>query len=253
MPIFCIAIISCTLVVPNTRQVSAHDGAAQPMNFFVRIDIAGILLLGLSILVLMLPLELGGVKIPWHHPAVFVLFGAGALLFLLFLANEIWWAKNPAFPVRMLKNRELMACYAVIGLLSAAQTAVSGTPSLTGSLANPSDHSPARILCSAVFSSNPAGLQHNCGCPSFPGGTRKCDRWFGCWKDYQTVRSYPYPSCVEHILTRFPNQHWTIQARLRGSLSCWFHWVHPADSALVGTHKLVGIDVYPIWVSPRTA
>jgi hypothetical protein len=126
VPMFCVAIVACILVVPNTRQiVSTQDEDARPVNFLMRIDFAGILLLGLSVLALMLPLELGGVKILWSHPMIFVLFGIGALLFLSFLANELWWARNPVFPVRMLTSREVLACYTVIGLLAAAQTSVS--------------------------------------------------------------------------------------------------------------------------------
>ncbi|KAK6062553.1 Arylsulfatase 3 [Seiridium cupressi] len=125
-PLFIIAIISCILAIPNTRRASAPQDqtSAKKVNLFIRIDIVGILLLGLSILVLMLPLELGGVKIPWQHPAIFVLFGLGAVLLSLFLATEAWWAPNPVFPIRMLKNREILACYLVIGLLAAAQTAL---------------------------------------------------------------------------------------------------------------------------------
>ncbi|KAM0811117.1 putative Major facilitator superfamily domain-containing protein [Seiridium cardinale] len=125
-PLFVIAIISCLLAIPNTRRASAPQDqtSANKVNLLIRIDIVGILLLGLSILVLMLPLELGGVKIPWQHPAIFVLFGLGAVLLSLFLATEAWWAPNPVFPIRMLKNREILACYLVIGLLAAAQTAL---------------------------------------------------------------------------------------------------------------------------------
>ncbi|KAK9770444.1 putative Arylsulfatase [Seiridium cardinale] len=125
-PLFVIAIISCLLAIPNTRRASAPQDqtSANKVNLLIRIDIVGILLLGLSILVLMLPLELGGVKIPWQHPAIFVFFGLGAVLLSLFLATEAWWAPNPVFPIRMLKNREILACYLVIGLLAAAQTAL---------------------------------------------------------------------------------------------------------------------------------
>ncbi|KAK6219245.1 hypothetical protein LQW54_002233, partial [Pestalotiopsis sp. IQ-011] len=42
----------------------------------------------------------------------------------MFIANEAWLAPNPVFPVRMLKDREIFACYLVIGLLAAAQTSL---------------------------------------------------------------------------------------------------------------------------------
>jgi hypothetical protein len=124
---FIIAIISCIVAIPNTRRappVEAQRNHTQA-SLFIRVDLAGTLLLGLSILVLMLPLELGGVKISWQHPMIFVLLAVGVLLLGLFVANEAWLAPNPVFPVRMLRNREIFACYLVIGLLAAAQTSVS--------------------------------------------------------------------------------------------------------------------------------
>lgn len=125
-PMFALAIVSCIVAVPNTRRASpAQDqAAAANINFFVRIDLAGTVLLGLSVLVLMLPLELGGAKLSWGHPMIFVLLGLGVVLLGLFIAEEAWWAPNPVFPIRMLQNREILACYLVIGLIAAAQTAV---------------------------------------------------------------------------------------------------------------------------------
>ncbi|KAI1856112.1 hypothetical protein JX265_011827 [Neoarthrinium moseri] len=124
-PMFAIAVVSCILAIPNTKRATASQNYnGIKTNFFVRIDMIGIILLGLGILAMMLPLELGGVYVSWEHPIIFVLFSIGAVLLLLFLANEVWWAPNPVFPVRMLKNKELVACYLVIGLLAAAQTAL---------------------------------------------------------------------------------------------------------------------------------
>ncbi|KAH6652139.1 major facilitator superfamily domain-containing protein [Truncatella angustata] len=125
-PMFVIAIVSSIMAIPDTQRPSVAETQQTVTmgNFFVRIDLAGILLLGSSILTLLLPLELGGVMIPWQHPAIFVLVGIGVCLLALFLMNEAWWAPSPVFPVRMLKNREILACYLVIGLLAAAQTSL---------------------------------------------------------------------------------------------------------------------------------
>lgn len=127
VPVFTIAIITCLLAIPNTRRASVpQDGSSGPLpNLLIRIDLFGTILLGVSILTLMLPFQLGGVQISWQHPLIFVLLGLGLLLLIIFLANETWWASSPVFPIRMLKNREIMACYLAIGLLAAAQTSVS--------------------------------------------------------------------------------------------------------------------------------
>jgi hypothetical protein len=73
----------------------------------------------------MLPVEIGGAKIPWTHPLVFVLFGAGTLLLALFLATEAWWTKEPIFPLMLLRQRDVIASYVIMGCQIAAQLGVS--------------------------------------------------------------------------------------------------------------------------------
>ncbi|KAH8664200.1 major facilitator superfamily transporter [Xylariales sp. PMI_506] len=124
-PVFAIAIISCIIAIPNTRRASTPQNSSNPeVHLLLRIDFAGILLLGLSVFTLMLPLELGGSKLPWTHPAIYALFAAGACFFLLFLATEAWWAPHPVFPMRLLKNPEIVACYIVIATIAAGQTSL---------------------------------------------------------------------------------------------------------------------------------
>jgi hypothetical protein len=123
---FLIAILCAIWVIPNTHGTSSapDDNSNSKVNLFIRIDFAGTLLLGSSVLALMLPLELGGAKIPWTHPAIFSLFGIGVFLLLLFLATEAWWAPNPVIPIHQLKNRDVLASYFIIGSIAAAQTSV---------------------------------------------------------------------------------------------------------------------------------
>ena len=73
----------------------------------------------------MLPIEIGGTKIPWTHPLIFVLFGAGTLLLALFLATEAWWAKEPIFPLVLLMQGDVIASYVIMGCQIAAQLGVS--------------------------------------------------------------------------------------------------------------------------------
>ena len=76
----------------------------------------------------MIPLEIGGEKIPWRHPLIFLLFGAGTVLLLLFLGTEAWWAKEPIFPLVLLRHRDVVASYIVMGCQLAAQIGVSLGP-----------------------------------------------------------------------------------------------------------------------------
>ena len=76
----------------------------------------------------MLPLEIGGEKIPWSHPLIAILFAGGTVLLLLFLATEAWWAKEPVFPLVLLRQRDVVASYIVMGCQLAAQIGVSNRP-----------------------------------------------------------------------------------------------------------------------------
>ncbi|KAI1335280.1 MFS general substrate transporter [Xylariaceae sp. FL0016] len=123
VPFFLMAITGAIFVIPNTKTAS-QGPSADRNDRLSRIDFFGSLLLGTSVLVMMLPLELGGVRLPWTHPAIPSLFVAGALIFCLFLANEAWWAKEPAIPIRLLKSREILAPYFIIACIAGAQTAL---------------------------------------------------------------------------------------------------------------------------------
>jgi hypothetical protein len=133
-PFFIIALILCWFILPDARASSTHIAAAsrddrsdEPESHgrFAHIDFLGAIFLGLAILALMLPVEIGGTKIPWTHPLIFVAFGAGALLVALFLATEAWWAKKPIFPLVLLRQRDVIASYVIMGCQIAAQLGVS--------------------------------------------------------------------------------------------------------------------------------
>ncbi|KAI5924218.1 MFS general substrate transporter [Camillea tinctor] len=123
-PLFLTAIIASIFVIPNTRRVETEPTKEGRVGRFARIDFFGSLLFGITVLLFMLPLEIGGIKVPWTHPLVGGLFGAGLATLCIFIANEAWWAREPAIPVRLLKHREILASYFIIACISGAQTAL---------------------------------------------------------------------------------------------------------------------------------
>ncbi|KAI3317826.1 MFS general substrate transporter [Xylariaceae sp. AK1471] len=124
-PLFAAAIIASILVIPNTKApVSETSNAKGLKSWLSRVDLSGSLLLGAAVLLLMLPIEIGGVKVPWTHPIVLGLFGAGFLTLGVFVVNEARWAEEPAFPLRLIKHRDIFSSYLVICFLAAAQTSL---------------------------------------------------------------------------------------------------------------------------------
>lgn len=125
MPLFAAAAIAAIIVVPNTKAPEMERGTVKGFKaWLARIDLAGSLLLGAGILLLMLPIEMGGVKVPWTHPIIFGLFVAGALTIGVFVANEARWAEVPVFPLRLMKNRDIVSPYVAICCIAGAQTSV---------------------------------------------------------------------------------------------------------------------------------
>ncbi|KAI1814935.1 major facilitator superfamily transporter [Poronia punctata] len=124
-PLFAIAMVACMLVVPNTkpaRSSSVTGGASDSKNKLSRIDYAGPLLLGVAALLLMFPLEIGGVKVPWTHPLVFGLLAAGLLVLALFVLNESRWVDDPAVPLHLLKHKDIILSYVAASCITASQT-----------------------------------------------------------------------------------------------------------------------------------
>ncbi|OLN87344.1 Vacuolar membrane amino acid uptake transporter fnx2-like protein 2 [Colletotrichum chlorophyti] len=128
-PIFLVAVLLCWVFLPKGRQADVEavegdsnskpeDGKQHPL---ARIDFLGAALLALFVLVFLLPIEIGGTKIPWTHPLIFILLGAAAVLGGLFAAVEERWAKDPIFPLELLKHRDIVLTYVITGGQVAAQ------------------------------------------------------------------------------------------------------------------------------------
>lgn len=114
--------VLCWVLLPDSATDVRNE--AEVGNRLARIDGLGAFLLGSGILALMLPLEIGGQKVPWNHPLVFSLVGAGALLIFLFVRVEAGWAKEPIFPLRLFDQRNVTMSFFIIAAQSGAQLGV---------------------------------------------------------------------------------------------------------------------------------
>ncbi|KAI0440589.1 major facilitator superfamily transporter [Xylaria telfairii] len=124
-PLFAIAMIASILVIPNTKAPESQRGNSKGLKAWLsRIDFVGSLLLGVGVLLCMLPIEIGGVKIPWTHPLVAGLFSAGILTLVVFAINEARWAEQPAFPLQLIMNRDILSPYVAMCCIAGAQTSL---------------------------------------------------------------------------------------------------------------------------------
>ncbi|KFX92843.1 hypothetical protein V490_05152 [Pseudogymnoascus sp. VKM F-3557] len=85
-PLTLLAIISTYLLVP--KQTAPQKGGVKEGSKLARIDFAGAFLLAATILLFLLPLEITGVKIPWTHPLVLVLFASSITTGVFFVTGR---------------------------------------------------------------------------------------------------------------------------------------------------------------------
>ncbi|KAL7629507.1 hypothetical protein AAE478_001028 [Parahypoxylon ruwenzoriense] len=113
--------ILCGLVLPNLTTGQNQVDADNPRNRLARIDFLGAAFLGSGLLALLLPLRIAGQEVPWTSSVVLSSFALGAILLALFVITESRWAKEPIFPLRLLKNRDVVFSYFITLCQSAAQ------------------------------------------------------------------------------------------------------------------------------------
>ncbi|KAL2179355.1 major facilitator superfamily domain-containing protein [Thermothelomyces heterothallicus CBS 202.75] len=123
VPPILLAIFLVTVSLPRSPAASSSNGVDDRLaqrSKISRVDFKGSLLFALAILAFLLPIELGGVKLPWSHPAIIVLFGLSPVLLLVFVAVEKRQGE-PILPLGIFQRRDAVFSYAILGLQTAAQ------------------------------------------------------------------------------------------------------------------------------------
>lgn len=121
------AILLVALYLPSSTTDSdlsdAIDNSASQKGKLSRVDFKGSILFALTVLALLLPIDLGGVKLPWSHPLILALFFLSPLLLFVFVAVEKRQVE-PILPLEIFHRRDAVLSFAILGLQSAAQLGV---------------------------------------------------------------------------------------------------------------------------------
>lgn len=80
------------------------------------------------VLTLLLPIEIGVVKLPWTHPGILSLFALSAVLLFVFIVVEKR-QEEPILPLEIFQNRDAVFSFAILAMQSAAQLGVSASRS----------------------------------------------------------------------------------------------------------------------------
>ena len=106
VPFSGISILLVWLVLPT--RAHHHLDEDVKANRLARIDFLGAMLMTMSILSLLLPLEIGGDGVPWSDPRISMLFAAALIFGLLFLTVEGWVAREPIIPLSIIRHKEVL-------------------------------------------------------------------------------------------------------------------------------------------------
>lgn len=86
-----------------------------------RVDFLGSLTLAITITGFLLALDLGGQKVHWTHPIVWILISSSTAVGIIFLLVEGYVAPEPIFPLSLMVHRDVVAGYLITGLQTGAQ------------------------------------------------------------------------------------------------------------------------------------
>jgi MFS family permease len=123
VPFSIAAVILIWLTLPS-ETTAQKDSDAPKQSKLARIDFVGAILMTLTILAFLFPLEIGGVRVPWSHPLIGGLLGSSIAFAILFLFSQAYIAKEPIFPLELLTKKDVVASIIISGCQSAAQMSV---------------------------------------------------------------------------------------------------------------------------------
>lgn len=123
-PLFFVAAVLCSVSLPSIKPCRSPSEDEAKSSNLRKVDFLGSALLATSLVLLLLPLELGGTRIAWTDQQIPFYFGIAALSLALFVAAEKWWSINPLLPLNMFNNRHTVASFILMALQCAAQLGV---------------------------------------------------------------------------------------------------------------------------------
>lgn len=120
-PLFCITAVLVILrlhIEPPQRlsPIDSPDQTITSKSKLKRVDFLGILCLATAIVSAILLLDLGGQKFPWLSLQTLFLSTTGTIFLILFILVEAYIAPEPIFSLRILRQPNVPASYAVMSL-----------------------------------------------------------------------------------------------------------------------------------------
>lgn len=123
-PAAAIAIVLIATVLPSHTQSTSEAPVTTKGGKLARIDFLGSFLITLTILCFLLPLQIGGDRLPWSHPAILSLLGGACVSAALFVLVEAKFAREPVIPLILFRNKDVVLAALIMMIQGMAQMAV---------------------------------------------------------------------------------------------------------------------------------
>ncbi|KAF2451016.1 MFS general substrate transporter [Karstenula rhodostoma CBS 690.94] len=123
-PAAAIAIILIATVLPSHTRSTSDALSTTKGSKLARIDFLGSFLTTLTILCFLLPLQIGGDRLPWSHPAIFGLLGGACISAALFVLVEAKFAREPVIPLLLFRNKDVVLSALIMMIQGMAQMAL---------------------------------------------------------------------------------------------------------------------------------
>lgn len=138
-------LLSIVLVWWKLEEPKVNDDPEQSISTKLkRIDFLGAFFMSTTLLSFLLAFDMASDRFSWRHPLIIGLLISALLSSILFSLTETYWAKEPIFPLRLLRHYAVVTSYLILSIQTAIQVAVSTLlPSSPGQVTNtPSAHVP---------------------------------------------------------------------------------------------------------------
>ena len=122
--IIALLLVIWKLHTPHPQATQSKEKATH-LSKLRRIDFLGAILMSVSIVCFLMVLDMGGQNMIWTSPKILTLFGTSLIAGNLFLLVEQFWAKEPIFPLHLLRNRDVVTSFVNLAFQTGAQGAVS--------------------------------------------------------------------------------------------------------------------------------
>jgi hypothetical protein len=164
VPIVGLAIVLVAVYLPKPpsepESPASLGESTRKKRKWSRIDFKGSFIFAGMVLALLLPIELGGAKLPWTHPIILSLLTLSGILLYLFIFVERR-EEEPILPLEIFHRRDAVLSFLIMGLQMAAQISVNLrlSPEIVDD--KRSDLSFAvDVLCTTVLSSHREYVQY---------------------------------------------------------------------------------------------